>query len=48
MAGIAAKYGVANIPHYIMISPEGKVLGSWVGYEKGLLAKKFAEYTKGN
>jgi len=48
MAGIAAKYGVEAIPHYVMISPEGKVLGSWVGYEKGLLARKFAEYAKGN
>ncbi|WP_207420098.1 TlpA disulfide reductase family protein [Desertivirga brevis] len=46
MAGIAARYGVNGIPHYVMISPEGTVLGSWVGYGEGQLEEKIKTYIK--
>lgn len=46
MQGLAAKYGVAGMPNYTMISPEGIVLGSWMGYGKGSLKKKIKEYVK--
>ncbi|RZM22071.1 MAG: TlpA family protein disulfide reductase, partial [Pedobacter sp.] len=38
--GLAAKYGVSGIPHYILISPEGTLLDSWVGYTEGQLTSK--------
>lgn len=40
MTGLAARYGVNGIPHYVMISPEGIVADHWVGYEKNDLAKR--------
>lgn len=40
MAGLAARYGVSGIPHYVMISPEGVVLDHWVGYRRNELIKK--------
>ncbi|KAA2238965.1 AhpC/TSA family protein [Chitinophaga agrisoli] len=46
MAGIAARYGINGIPHYVMISPEGKILDTWVGYEKGSLLAKVQAHTK--
>ena len=42
--GLYAKYGVRGIPHYVLISPEGKVLDSWSGYGKGSLLCKFRPY----
>lgn len=44
MTGIAARYGVNGIPHYVVISPEGIVLNSWVGYSEGLLQEKLKPY----
>ncbi|WP_316814582.1 TlpA disulfide reductase family protein [Pedobacter nyackensis] len=44
MTGIAARYGVSGIPHYVVISPEGVVLNSWTGYSKGLLQDKLKSY----
>lgn len=46
MQGVAAKYGVTGMPNYTIISPEGIVLGSWMGYGKGSLKKKIKEYIK--
>ena len=42
--GLYAKYGVRGIPHYVLISPEGKVIDSWSGYGKGSLLRKFRPY----
>lgn len=42
--GLAARYGVRGYPCYVMISPEGIVLGKWEGYDKGALTKKVSEY----
>ena len=42
--GLYAKYGVRGIPHYVLISPEGKVVDSWSGYGKGSLLRKFRPY----
>lgn len=36
-SGLVPRYGVTGIPHYVLISPEGKILLSWAGYSKGLL-----------
>ena len=41
---IAAKYGVSGIPHQVIISPAGIVLGSWVGYGKGHLKERLEKY----
>ena len=43
-AGLYAKYGVRGIPHYVLISPEGKVVDSWSGYGKGSLLRKIRSY----
>lgn len=40
MSGLAAKYNVRGIPHYVLISPEGIILRSWSGYGKGSLKRK--------
>ena len=40
---LGASYQVKGIPHYVMISPEGKVQQIWAGYGKGSLkANSFA------
>ena len=44
--GIKLRYGVRGIPHYVMISPEGKVATTWLGYGKGLLKNKMEEHIK--
>ncbi|HCO66177.1 MAG TPA: hypothetical protein DIT04_00205 [Dysgonomonas sp.] len=44
--GIKIRYGVIGIPHYVMISPEGKVITSWMGYGKGSLKNKMEELIK--
>lgn len=38
--GLYARYGVRGIPHFVLISPEEKVIDSWSGYGKGLLKLK--------
>ena len=44
--GLAANYGVYGIPHYIFISPEGKIVVQGSGYSKGSLKKSASEYIK--
>ena len=44
--GIKLRYGVTGIPHYVLVSPEGKVHTSWSGYGKGLLKNKMEEHIK--
>ena len=46
MIGLAAAYQVRGIPHYVMISPEGKVMAMWTGYAKGSLKEKMKELIK--
>lgn len=41
--GLAAAYGIKGIPHYVLISPEGKILDSWFGYSKGYLKNKVSK-----
>lgn len=38
--GLYSRYGVKGIPHFVLISPEGKVIDSWTGYGKGMLKLK--------
>lgn len=44
--GLAAAYQVVGVPHYVMISPEGKVLRIWEGYGKGSLKAQMKELVK--
>lgn len=44
--GLAAAYQAKGIPHYVMISPKGKILRIWSGYSKGSLNAKIKELIK--
>lgn len=44
--GLGAVYQVKGIPHYVLISPEGKVQRIWAGYGKGSLKAKMKELIK--
>ena len=44
--GLAANYGVSGIPHYVIISPENKIVDKWFGYGNGLIKKKISEHVK--
>ena len=44
--GLFAAYQVRMIPHYVLISPEGKIQTAWSGYSEGLLKKKIQEQLK--
>ena len=46
MGGLAVSYGIVAIPNYIMISPEGKIIDRWAGFEDGFLKRKMAENIK--
>ena len=43
LTGLSVYYGVKGIPHYVLISTEGKVITSWTGYAAGQLEKKLDE-----
>ena len=43
-SGLYAKYGVNGIPHYVLISPEGKMVHTWMGYGKGSLKRELRPY----
>ena len=45
-SGLANWYGAKGYPYYVIISPDGIVLGAWVGYEKGVLTKNIMRYIK--
>ena len=45
-SGLANWYGAKGYPHYVIISPDGIVLGAWTGYEKGELTNKIRQYIK--
>lgn len=38
--GLGAFYGVRGIPHFVMISPDGKILDGWSGYGENHLKLK--------
>lgn len=44
--GLFAAYQVRMIPHYVLISPEGKIQAAWSSYREGLLKKKIQEQLK--
>lgn len=35
--GIYAHYGIKGIPHYVIVSPEGRIIHVWSGYGTGVL-----------
>lgn len=41
--GLAARYKAFGIPHYVLISPAGKVQSTWSGYGTGTLKAKLKE-----
>ena len=43
--GIFADYGIESFPTYIIVSPDGKIIGKEVGYSKGSLFKFVKEHT---
>lgn len=45
-SGLYLKYGVRGIPHYVLISPKGKIVAAWSGYGKGALFKRMDEFIK--
>lgn len=44
--GLDAKYQLRGIPHYIMISPEGKIIDIWNGYGQGSIKKQLKALIK--
>ena len=46
-SGIAAKYGVWGIPHYVLVSPQGILLAQWSGYSKGNLKENVKKHLGG-
>ena len=46
IGGLAANYGFVGMPFYVMISPEGKVVDIWTGYDTGYLKEKVSENIK--
>lgn len=44
--GIYAHYGIRGIPHYVLASPEGKLIHVWEGYGKGNIQMKLKEWIK--
>lgn len=41
--GLYARYGGKGIPYYVLLSPEGKILSTWMGYGKGSLKGKLQQ-----
>ena len=44
--GLFKAYGVLPIPHYVLISPERKVVDSWTGYGEGSLKMRLRKWLK--
>ena len=42
--GLTVSYQVSGIPHFVLISPESKVIDTWTGYGKGSLHSKVQQY----
>ncbi len=43
MKGIFMQYGVYGVPHFVLISPKGRIITQWLGYSKGSIKKKLEE-----
>ena len=43
-AGLNVAYNVSSIPHYVLISPEGKVLSIFKGYKKNRIYNELKKY----
>ncbi|WP_419060900.1 TlpA family protein disulfide reductase [Paraprevotella clara] len=43
---IYAHYGIKGIPHYVIVSPEGRIIHVWSGYGTGVLKKKLEDWVK--
>ena len=42
--GLSATYQVSGIPHFVLISPEGKIIDTWTGYGRGSLLSKVNQH----
>lgn len=43
-AGLSASYQANGIPHFVLISPEAKVIDIWTGYGKGSLRSRLLRH----
>ena len=43
-AGLSASYLANGIPHFVLISPEAKVIDIWTGYGKGSLRSRLLRH----
>ena len=41
---LASRYKVGGIPHFVLISPEGKLLKMWKGYRKGIIQSNLEKF----
>ncbi len=41
---LASRYKAGGVPHYVLISPEGKILTMWTGYNKGVLKSRLEKF----
>ena len=41
--GVAAYYGVVGIPNYVLISPDGKIIDTWMGFGAGFLKRRVSQ-----
>ena len=46
-SGISACYGVSTIPHYVLVSPSGTMIGKTIGYREGKLKEYVGKYLDG-
>lgn len=46
-SGISARYGVSTIPHYVLVSPSGTMIGKTIGYREGKLKEYVGKYLDG-
>ena len=45
MSGLYLKYTIeGTVPYFVIISPEGKVINKWDGYETGYIKKEVSKY----
>ena len=44
--GLGMRYGVKEIPHFVLIAPDGRIRDVWQGYGKGSLLEKMEQNIK--
>ena len=44
--GLGMRYGVKEIPHFVLIAPDSRIRDAWQGYGKGSLLEKMEQNIK--